>query len=87
MVCCARRIVKSAEPILEFGDRSDVGSSAAEDRAEKFGSVANVLEGYADLVSLLGRLLQKPPDPFEGTPVKSFQSLSGEKNGWFCQPQ
>ena len=84
MVCCARRVVKSAEPILEFGDRSDIGSSTAEERAEEFGRVANVLEGYADLVSLLGRLLQKPPAPFEGTLVKSLQSLAGEKN-WLAR--
>jgi hypothetical protein len=86
MVCCARRIVKSAEPILEFGDRSDIASSTSEDGAEDFGGVANVFEGYSDLVSLLGRLLQKRPDPFEGALVKSLQSLTGEENGWLGQP-
>ena len=84
MVCCARRVVKSAEPILEFGDRSDIGSSTAEERAEEFGRVANVLEGYSDLVSLLGRLLQKPPAPFEGTLVKSLQSLCRRRD-WLAR--
>ena len=63
MLCCARRVVKGAEPILEVGDSSDIVSSTAEERAEEF--VANVLEDYSDLVSLLGRLLQQPPAPFE----------------------
>jgi hypothetical protein len=85
MVCCARRVVESAEPILEFGNRSSIGSSTGEERAEEFGRVANVLEDDSDLVSLLGRLLQKPPASFEGTLVKSLQSLASEETGWLGQ--
>ena len=85
-MCCARRVVKSAEPILKFGNCSDIASSTGEERAEEFGRIANVLEEYSYLVSLLGRLLQKPPAPFEGALMKSLQSLAREKTGWLGQP-
>jgi hypothetical protein len=56
MVGCACRVVVSAEPILEFGNRSDIGSSPTEERAEELGRIANFLEDYSDTVALLGRL-------------------------------
>src|ERR1700732_5228858 len=43
-VSCTRRVVKGAEPLLKLGDRSDVGSSAAEKKAEEFRRVSNILE-------------------------------------------
>ena len=70
MVCCARRVVKTAEPILESGNRSDIGSSTVEERAEEFGRIANVLEHYSDPVSLLGRFPHKLAAAFENTLVK-----------------
>jgi hypothetical protein len=37
-------------------------------------------------VPFLGRLLRKPPAPFESALVESFQSLAGEEPGWLGQP-
>jgi hypothetical protein len=86
-MCCVRRVVKGAKTILELGNRVDVGSRAAEKKAEKFRRVANVLECYSNLVSFLGRLVPKPTAPFESALVESFQSLASEESGWLGQPQ
>lgn len=87
MVGCARGVVKSTKPVLELGDRPDVGSSTAKKRAEEFRRIADILEGYSNFMSLLGWLLQKPLAPFESALVKPLQSLAGEETGWLCQPQ
>jgi hypothetical protein len=86
MVCCARRVVKTAEPILESGNRSDIGSSTVEERAEEFGRIANVLEYYSDPVSLLRRFPHKLAAAFESTLVKPLQSLIGKERRWLGQP-
>src|SRR5262249_13334958 len=82
LVCCARCVVKSAEPILEFGNSSDIGSSTGEERAEEFSRIANILEGNSNPVPLLGWLLQKLAAPFKGALMKPLQSLTGEERGW-----
>jgi hypothetical protein len=57
-MCCACRVVKGTEPILELGDRSDVGSSTAEKKTEEFRRVANILECYSGAPRKLASLEQ-----------------------------